>query len=299
MPQLHSTNLNLYHIFYAVRRRLSEVTAAYWVDLEVYAAINKGLLDVASKSKCLKKKVTVTTVASTQEYDLNDNSFGDIIDISDDGVSFKINGSTYLPLKFTTRKELSLKTPGWRSVAASTPQKYYYDKPSKTVGLYPKPNSSNVGAYLDIFGYYRPRILHAGTAAAGTATALTLAAGSATVQVPSAVDDYYNGLYMEIYDGTGEGEIAEITDYVGSTRVCTVNFTTTPDATSIYGMVPEIPQEAHELLEPYALWKLLLKGGSRTVLAQQYRDEYYTGLAAFMGNFTENDDEMLIRDSYR
>src|SRR3990167_11191872 len=154
MPQLHSTNLNLYHIFYAVRRRLSEVTAAYWVDLEVYAAINKGLLDVASKSKCLKKKVTVTTVASTQEYDLNDNSFGDIIDISDDGVSFKINGSTYLPLKFTTSKELSLKTPGWRSVAASTPPKYYYDKPAKTIGLYPKPHSSKFGCSYLIFLFF-------------------------------------------------------------------------------------------------------------------------------------------------
>lgn len=299
MPQLHSANLNLYHIFYAVRRRLSEVTAAYWVDLEVYSAINKGILDIAAKSKCLKKSVTITTIASTQEYDLKSNGFSDIIDISEDGVSFKVNGSTYLPLKFRTKSKLSMEFPGWRSASASVPQYYYYDKSTKTIGLYPKPNSTNAGAYLDIFGYHRPRVLHAGTAAAGAATTLTLAAGSATVQSPSTVDDYYNGLYMEIYDGTGEGEIAKITDYVGSTRVCTVDFTSTPSTDSIYGMIPEIPQEAHELLEVYALWKLLLKGGSRTVLATQYRDEYYTGLAAFMGNFTENEDEEIVSESYR
>jgi len=299
MPFLHSENLNLYHLFKIVRRRLSEVTAAFWVDLEVYQALNKAIQDIAKRSRCLKKTITVTTVASTQEYDLKDEGFSDIIDISEDGVEFNTNGSSRQPLNFKTIAQLNKEEPGWRDVAASIPRDYYYDKSSKTIGLHPKPNSSNAGAYLFVSGYYRPRVLHAGTAAAGSATTLTLAAASATAPAPSPVDDYYNGIFMEINDGTGEGEIAEITDYDGSTKVCTVNFTTTPDTTTIYGMVPQIPQEAHPLIEPYALWKLLSKGGSRTVLANNYRDEYFSDLASFMGDFTETDDQKIVVDTYR
>ena len=298
-PQLHSENLNLYYLFQSVRRRLSEITAGFWLDLEVFSALNKGQFDIAKKSRCLKKTVTVTTVASTQEYDLKDEGFEDIIDISDDGVEFNTNGSKRLPLNFKKITQLNKEEPGWRDVAASIPRDYYYNKTSKTIGLHPKPNSSNAGAYLFVSGYHRTRVLHAGTAAAGAATTLTLAAASATAPAPSPVDDYYNGLFMEIYDGTGEGEIAEITDYVGSTKVCTVNFTTTPDTTSIYGMVSELPQEAHELMETYALWKLLSKGGSRTVLANNYRDEYFTELSSFISNFTETDDQVITKETYR
>ena len=47
-------------------------------------------------------------------------------------------------------------------------------------------------------------------------------------------DDYFNGATMWITTGTGNGEAALITDYVGSTRTATVSFTTTPDTTSYY-----------------------------------------------------------------
>ena len=67
----------------------------------------------------------------------------------------------------------------------------------------------------------RPKQLtsvRAGTAQAGAASTITLDAGA------SAVDDFYNGLFVRTNGGTGPGQARLITDYVGSTKVATVAF---------------------------------------------------------------------------
>ena len=72
-----------------------------------------------------------------------------------------------------------------------------------------------------------------GTAQTGsTSTTIKLATGA------SATDDAYNGMYVTITSGTGNGQERLITDYVGSTRVATVDtaWTTTPDNTSVYAL---------------------------------------------------------------
>ena len=71
-----------------------------------------------------------------------------------------------------------------------------------------------------------------GTAQAGASTTITLKSAS------SSTDDYFNGLYITITGGTGSGQIRIITDYVGSTKVATVDraWTTTPNATSTYSI---------------------------------------------------------------
>lgn len=71
-----------------------------------------------------------------------------------------------------------------------------------------------------------------GTAQAGAATTITLAAGA------SAADDFYNNLYIVTTGGTGSGQTRLITDYVGSTKVATVDaaWTVTPDATTTYSI---------------------------------------------------------------
>jgi hypothetical protein len=71
--------------------------------------------------------------------------------------------------------------------------------------------------------------VNAGTAQAGAATTITLAAGA------SANDDEYNNMAVTIDSGTGLGQTAIISDYVGSTKVATVpTWGTNPDATSVY-----------------------------------------------------------------
>jgi hypothetical protein len=299
VPYIHGDEQNLYEMFYDVRRTLSEVTAAYWTDLEVYRHLNLAQRDIAIKSKCLKKTVTVTTTTSTPEYDLKDHSFADIIDIPEDGVYFKISGTTYSPLTYKSKKQLAMEFPGWQGTAASTPAYYYWDKSTKTIGLYPKPNSSNAGAYLFVTGYHYPKVLLAGTASAGATTSITFAAGSSTVPYPSTTNDYYNNLWIEIYSGTGAGQKVEITDYVASTRVVTVAITTAPDSSSIFGMIPQIPSSAHHLMPLYALWKLLAKGGSRVTLANNYGQQYMAGRAEFISEFDEDEGEEIIKDSYR
>jgi len=70
----------------------------------------------------------------------------------------------------------------------------------------------------------------AGTATAGAAGTITLAAGS------SAVDDFYNGKIIRVNSGTGPGQARMITDYVGATKVASVapNWETNPGNDSVY-----------------------------------------------------------------
>ena len=78
------------------------------------------------------------------------------------------------------------------------------------------------------------------TAAAVTGTAQAGAAGSITLESgASATDDYYNGMVISLTGGTGDGSKGIITNYVGSTKVATVQKSTaafTPDATSDYSI---------------------------------------------------------------
>lgn len=69
-----------------------------------------------------------------------------------------------------------------------------------------------------------------GTAQAGGASTITLASGA------SAVNDTFNGDWIEITAGTGLGQMRLVSDYVGATKVLTVDLAwgTQPDATSVY-----------------------------------------------------------------
>lgn len=74
---------------------------------------------------------------------------------------------------------------------------------------------------------------NSGTAQAGAAGSITLAAGA------SSVDNTYNNQYARIVGGTGAFQERKITGYIGATRVATVtpNWTTVPDATSAYNTI--------------------------------------------------------------
>jgi hypothetical protein len=74
-----------------------------------------------------------------------------------------------------------------------------------------------------------------GTAQAGAAGTITLAAGS------SATDHFYEGFLIQPVGGTGGGQSPRLcVGYVGSTKVATVrpNWTTTPDSTTTYELIP-------------------------------------------------------------
>lgn len=77
-----------------------------------------------------------------------------------------------------------------------------------------------------------------GLAQAGAATTITLQSTA------SAVNDIYKGSLVTILSGTGAGETKEITGYVGSSKVATVDsaWVANPDTTSAYAVIPTAAQ---------------------------------------------------------
>jgi hypothetical protein len=81
-----------------------------------------------------------------------------------------------------------------------------------------------------------------GSAQAGSSTTITLKSTA------SATDDVYNGMYVTITSGTGAGQIRLIEDYVGSTKVATVNipFSPAPNGTSNYQVTTWTTQSVNQ-----------------------------------------------------
>lgn len=63
-----------------------------------------------------------------------------------------------------------------------------------------------------------------------SSTGTTVVFNNNGATAPSAVDDFYNGWWIEITGGTGANQVRQITDYVGATRTATVSsaWTTNP-----------------------------------------------------------------------
>jgi hypothetical protein len=93
-----------------------------------------------------------------------------------------------------------------------------------------------------------------GTAQAGAATTLTLRAGA------SGTDDFYNGRLLRLTGGTGAGQERIITDYVGSTKVATVDtWDVTPNGTTTYEVRTIFdPSPAYDPHEQGTFWGKLL-----------------------------------------
>jgi hypothetical protein len=106
--------------------------------------------------------------------------------------------------------------------------------------------------------YYAPTAvdLHRAVAQAGTASTITLgvnqtpSTATTTLGYIYPIDNYYQGMYVEIISGTGAGQIRRIKQYAGSTSIATVepDWTTTPGTDSIYSMVSPIKEDFQELL---------------------------------------------------
>jgi hypothetical protein len=89
--------------------------------------------------------------------------------------------------------------------------------------------------HIDVTAGGTSYIDNAGTAQAGSSTTITLESGA------SAVDDTYNTMSVYITSGTGNGQLRAITDYNGTTKVATVaTWTTNPDTTSVYEVMPSV-----------------------------------------------------------
>lgn len=144
----------------------------------------------------------------------------------------------------------------------------------------------------DLRLYYirRPCTLITGTAAAGADTTLTMAAAPP----PVPVDDYYNGITMYLRGGTGAGESAAISDYVGSTRVATVNFTSTPSTDSVYATESELPHGHNEIVAVGAAIRALFMDVAQETKLNQLK-AWYTKLEYDLMDYVENRQLQVAR----
>jgi hypothetical protein len=83
---------------------------------------------------------------------------------------------------------------------------------------------------MAIRAYRTEAASNTGTAQAGATTSITLANAASTT------NDIYNVQTISLLTGTGAGQSAVITDYVGTTRVATASFATAPDSTTTYSI---------------------------------------------------------------
>ncbi len=93
--------------------------------------------------------------------------------------------------------------------------------------------TNSLATLLSILGLTSAHFSHTDTAQGGDATHITLATGAV------ASDDYYNYQLVHLTGATGAGQTRFITDYVGSTRVATVDraWVINPDNTTGYATI--------------------------------------------------------------
>lgn len=114
-----------------------------------------------------------------------------------------------------------------------------------------------------------------GTAAAGGNTSITFFAGApnwtSNYGIVDPRDDYYNGMKVFIYSGAGAGQVRKITDFVGATRVATVDsaWTTNPDTTSVFAVMCPVPEDHHNAVVVNAAMNASIKSQRRFRELQQ------------------------------
>jgi len=127
-----------------------------------------------------------------------------------------------------------------------------------------------------------PPTVATGTAQAGAANTITLAASD------TAVDDLYNLLRVSITSGTGAGQSRAISDFVNSTKVATVinAWAVNPDATSGYEIVSDAITE-------------ITAAPTAAVIADAIWDEATTGhtTAGTFGEQCKNDIDAILADT--
>lgn len=224
-----------------------------WTDAQVYRYLNRAYRKVWGEQTTLfeswgLKRSTIDLVASTEMYSLPADCKKIVL------IEYLYNGVYYpikdVPYQDTYQFSAALVNPYTIEINS----KRYYELGAQ-IGVVPTPSSSLV-AGIRVTYYPSSGGIHAGTVAAvtgsGPSTAITLATGA------SDDDDAYNDQYVSITSGTGAGQKAQITDYVGATKVATVTFATAPTTASAYAIWPKTEKEMDELIIIQADRDLLL-----------------------------------------
>jgi hypothetical protein len=224
--------MDTYNMLQLLRDQVAEAVASHWSDVNLIRRLNVAQRKVAVlvqnyPASWLLKSTALTPVAS-------------VITLPQDCAK-----PVYLEETTSGRPLTWLGNVRTRSVSRS---------PSGSLGLggilevYPLLNTLVVNQDSYTTGvtlWYDQRVpdLMAGTASAGAATSLTFPVNSNVKHI----DDYYNGVGIEVDSGTGAGTVGDvITDYTGSTGACVVSGTYAAD--SVFGTISLLPEETHYLI---------------------------------------------------
>ncbi|MCK9520784.1 MAG: hypothetical protein M0R74_17440, partial [Dehalococcoidia bacterium] len=162
-----------------------------------------------------------------------------------------------------------------RHVANYTGSKYLYDRYGQTIRI----DQDGVSETGTLHYYKRPRELTMGASSDGGALSLTLA----TAAKPIA--DYYNGMTIE---NVTDVWVDVIADY-SAARAATLT-SQTGAASKYYGIVSELPEEFHRLIEEKAVLDLKRHPKAPVKLTQldldMFNDNLSAALSAFAGTFT-------------
>lgn len=223
---------NTYDLLVGIRLALKENAAGNWSDAQLVEFLSTAYEKVYGKQVLLFedwtiKRGLISIVAATQEYSLPT----DMKKLRSVELYY---GGEWFPLDLVNFVDRHIYD---HALAPSLdPQVFRYYLYGETIGLVPKPGESVTNGlrvtYNPTAGY-----LDYGTALSGGATSIGLAATA------RAQDDVYNDMYIHILSGTGAGQLVQITDYVGSTKVATAAFTTPPSTDSVYAIVPKTKPE--------------------------------------------------------
>jgi len=237
--------MNAYHMMLDVRDNIGEDSAAHWGDNDILRKLNSAQRKVANlfiltPGDWLIKSADLTPVDS-------------IVTLPADCAK-----PVYMEVA-STGDEISLMANLRDRNLTRLADGINYSGVSTAYMLQDTIEINQEGYTTGVTLWYQRRVpdLHAGACASGSGATKVI---FQLTNEPKRVDDYYNGVSLEIVDGTGTGIIEDISDYDGSGYYATI--TGTVAAADNYGTVSELPEEAHDLIVLEATQMLLAKPSS-------------------------------------
>lgn len=255
--------MNSHTMLEELRSNVAEPDPNFWADAELLRKLNAKQLKVAtmlsmSRGNWLTKSKNITPVASKVAFP-SDCAKVIYLEETSTGYPIAININV-------SERRIS------RGYANSFISSIYSGRDAYLVNDGIMINVDDYTTQVTLWYQRRVPNLHVGKAQTGSGAAVVIL-GSTDGEDQSGhgaeiVDDYYNDVKIERISGTQISDT--ITDYTGSTRSAVV--TGTFAAGDIYGTVPVIPEECHNLIVIEATVAALGKPGST---ASEHTVNYY------------------------
>jgi hypothetical protein len=224
--------VNFYEMLQEVRENINEPTEqtnGHWSDAQILRKL---------KAACKKAQTIITSSpGDTFVTSTTLSPSGGIVTLPEDFGKFVYmeDASTGAPVYFggQTIRERRIGTPLGATLEVGSAVGVFV---GNTIEL-------NAGGYTGgVKLWYQKKVIEpiVGTATTGS--------GAQTLVLPSTIfpkrqDDYYNGLVLEVFSGTGSGTTCTVTDYVSSTKTLTTDSGTFGTDT-VFGSDSQFVQEA-------------------------------------------------------